>query len=125
MAKAADRRSGDAASYLASRFNREGFAALVQGHGGSPRPTCRLPAPRRYEPEADRHPIRAPLILEQIKRRIDRMVTDLKRIVPTHSHRSHLGGLTVLKNLSGAPVYPHEWEAGVAPPATVRRCRPR
>ena len=29
----------------------------------------------------------------------------------THCHRSHLGGLALLKEQSGAPVYAHQWEA--------------
>ena len=28
-------------------------------------------------------------------------------------HRGHLGGLATLKQLSGAPVYGHEWEADI------------
>jgi glyoxylase-like metal-dependent hydrolase (beta-lactamase superfamily II) len=36
---------------------------------------------------------------------------DIKHIIMTHAHRSHLGGLARLKELSGAPVYAHEWEA--------------
>jgi glyoxylase-like metal-dependent hydrolase (beta-lactamase superfamily II) len=42
-----------------------------------------------------------------------RAVTDLKRIVLTHGHRSHLGGLARLKELSGATVCAHEWEADI------------
>jgi glyoxylase-like metal-dependent hydrolase (beta-lactamase superfamily II) len=52
------------------------------------------------------------LILETI-RRLGRSVSDLKHIVLTHGHRSHLGGLATLKNLSGATVYAHEWEADI------------
>lgn len=52
------------------------------------------------------------LVLETI-RRIGRNVSDLKHIVLTHGHRSHLGGLATLKNLSGATVYAHEWEADI------------
>ena len=40
-------------------------------------------------------------------------VADLKRIVLTHAHRSHLGGLAALKRLSGATVYSHAWEADI------------
>lgn len=54
----------------------------------------------------------ARLIIEQLER-TNRMVTDLKRIVLTHAHRSHLGGLKVLRDLSGAHVYAHEWEADI------------
>ena len=49
-------------------------------------------------------------ILAQIAQ-IGKTIKDLKRIVMTHAHRSHLGGLALLKELSGAPVYAHEWEA--------------
>lgn len=44
---------------------------------------------------------------------IGRSPTDLNHIVLTHGHRSHLGGLAKLKQLSGAPVYAHEWEADI------------
>lgn len=40
-------------------------------------------------------------------------VRDLKRIVLTHAHRSHLGGLARLKELSGATVCVHEREADI------------
>jgi glyoxylase-like metal-dependent hydrolase (beta-lactamase superfamily II) len=51
-------------------------------------------------------------VLAQI-RRLGRPVTDLKHIILTHGHRSHLGGLATLKRLSGATVYAHEWEADI------------
>ena len=44
---------------------------------------------------------------------IGRSVEDLKHIVLTHAHRSHLGGLATLKGLSGATVYSHPWEADI------------
>jgi glyoxylase-like metal-dependent hydrolase (beta-lactamase superfamily II) len=44
---------------------------------------------------------------------IGRSVTDLKHIVHTHAHRSHVGGTAELKRLSGATVYAHEWEADI------------
>ena len=46
-------------------------------------------------------------------RRLGRRATDLKHIVLTHGHRSHLGGLAALKRESGATVYAHEWEADI------------
>jgi len=61
---------------------------------------------------------------------IGRTIEDLKRIVLTHGHRSHLGGLAVLKRLSGATVHSHEWEADIiagerpAQPVTIVPMRP-
>jgi glyoxylase-like metal-dependent hydrolase (beta-lactamase superfamily II) len=54
----------------------------------------------------------AGVILEEI-RRIGRTVTDLRHIILTHAHRSHLGGLATLKRMSGATVYSHAWEADI------------
>lgn len=45
--------------------------------------------------------------------RINRKITDLKRIVLTHAHRAHLGGLALLKSASRAAVYCHAWEADI------------
>ena len=72
------------------------------------------------------------LIVEQIER-IGKAVTDLKRIVLSHAHRSHLGGLAELKRRSGAKLYSHEFEADIvagdrkAQPVTWRllRCAAR
>ena len=58
---------------------------------------------------ADEHPF---LILAAI-RRMGRSISDLKRIWVTHAHFSHLCGLATLKNLSGATVCSHEWEADI------------
>ena len=50
--------------------------------------------------------------------------SDIKRIILTHAHRAHLGGLARLKELTGAQVYAHEWEADlIAANARCRRCR--
>jgi glyoxylase-like metal-dependent hydrolase (beta-lactamase superfamily II) len=62
--------------------------------------------------------------------RLGRSPADLKRIVLTHGHRSHLGGLAALKRLTGATVYGHAWEADIiagerrAQPVTFRPVRP-
>ena len=62
--------------------------------------------------------------------RLGRAVTDLKQIVLTHGHRSHLGGAAVLKRLSGATVACHAWEADIvagdrkAQPVPIRPTRP-
>jgi glyoxylase-like metal-dependent hydrolase (beta-lactamase superfamily II) len=62
--------------------------------------------------------------------RLNRTPTDLKQILLTHSHRSHVMGLATLKRVSGATVYAHEWEADiiagerVAQPVTLRRLDP-
>ena len=54
----------------------------------------------------------AKLIIDRIEA-IGRGLGDLKHIVLTHAHRSHLGGLATLKRLSGATVYSHAWEADI------------
>jgi glyoxylase-like metal-dependent hydrolase (beta-lactamase superfamily II) len=54
----------------------------------------------------------AGMIVKQISA-IGRTLADLKHIVLTHAHRSHLGGLATLKRLSGATVYSHVWEADI------------
>ena len=63
----------------------------------------------------------AKLILAQLER-IGKTASDLKRIILTHAHRSHLGGLAELKRLSGARVYSHEWEADIV--AGDRKAQP-
>lgn len=44
---------------------------------------------------------------------IGRPVTDIKRIILTHAHKSHVGGVAALKKASGAPVYAHDWEVDI------------
>ncbi len=44
---------------------------------------------------------------------LGRTPQDLKRIVLSHAHRSHLGGLAALKSATGATVYAHEAEADI------------
>ncbi|MEA2378208.1 MAG: hypothetical protein QOK00_679 [Thermoleophilaceae bacterium] len=51
-------------------------------------------------------------ILEVI-RGIGRSPADLEHIALSHAHRSHLGGLARLRELTGALVYAHEWEADI------------
>lgn len=58
-----------------------------------------------FEPDAR-------LVLDRIQA-IGRVPTDLKHILLTHAHRSHLGGLARLKRLSGATVCAHEWESDI------------
>lgn len=46
-------------------------------------------------------------------RALGRSPRDLTRIVLTHAHRSHLGGLAALKRQTGATVLGHAWEADI------------
>jgi glyoxylase-like metal-dependent hydrolase (beta-lactamase superfamily II) len=68
-------------------------------------------------------------VLEAI-RALGKSSRDLKRIVLTHAHRSHLGGLAALKRATGATVLGHEWEADIvagerpAQPVGLRPTRP-
>ncbi len=55
-------------------------------------------------------------------RHLGRSPADVKRIVLTHGHRSHLGGLAALKHMTGATVYAHAWEADII--AGERRAQP-
>ena len=51
-------------------------------------------------------------VVEQLEA-IGRDVRDLTRIILTHGHRSHIGGLKQLKERSGARLYAHQWEADI------------
>jgi glyoxylase-like metal-dependent hydrolase (beta-lactamase superfamily II) len=51
-------------------------------------------------------------ILDEI-RRLGRRPGDLKHVVLTHAHRSHLGGVAELKRVTGATVHAHEDEAEI------------
>ena len=44
---------------------------------------------------------------------IGRTPSDLKRIILTHAHKSHVGGLAALKAASGATVCAHDWEVDI------------
>lgn len=52
------------------------------------------------------------LVLEELKT-LGRKPSDIKKIILTHAHQSHLGGLAALKAATGARVYSHVWEADV------------
>jgi glyoxylase-like metal-dependent hydrolase (beta-lactamase superfamily II) len=60
-------------------------------------------------------------VLEAI-RALGRRPGDVARIVLSHAHRSHLGGLAALKRATGAVVLAHEWEAGIV--SGDRRAQP-
>jgi len=60
-------------------------------------------------------------VLSQVQA-IGKTVQDIRHIILTHAHRSHLGGLAELKKLSGATVYAHEWEADII--SADRRAQP-
>jgi glyoxylase-like metal-dependent hydrolase (beta-lactamase superfamily II) len=52
------------------------------------------------------------LVLHELKA-LGKQPGDVKRIVLTHAHQSHLGGLAALKAATGARVYSHDWEADI------------
>lgn len=54
----------------------------------------------------------AKVILDELER-IGKRPTDIKHILMTHGHRAHMGGIAMMKRLSGARVYAHEWEADI------------
>jgi glyoxylase-like metal-dependent hydrolase (beta-lactamase superfamily II) len=52
------------------------------------------------------------LVLEELQR-LGRRPQEIKRIILTHAHQSHLGGLGALKRATGARIFAHEWEAEI------------
>jgi glyoxylase-like metal-dependent hydrolase (beta-lactamase superfamily II) len=44
---------------------------------------------------------------------IGKTASDIKHIILTHAHKSHLGGLLALKTASNATVYAHDWEVDI------------
>ncbi len=52
------------------------------------------------------------LVLEALQQ-LGKQPGDITRIILTHAHPSHLGGLAALKAATGARVYCHEWETDV------------
>lgn len=52
------------------------------------------------------------LVLQELAA-LGRKPSDIKAIVQTHAHQSHLGGLAYLKKATGARVYSHIWEADI------------
>jgi glyoxylase-like metal-dependent hydrolase (beta-lactamase superfamily II) len=54
----------------------------------------------------------ASVVLDGLKE-AGKQVTDIRNIILTHAHRSHIGGLATLKKLSNATVYSHEWEEDI------------
>ena len=55
-------------------------------------------------------------------RRLGREPGDVKRILLTHGHRSHLGGVAALKRATGATIYAHPFEADIV--SGDRRAQP-
>lgn len=51
-------------------------------------------------------------VLAELKE-MGRTPTDIKHIILTHAHKSHVGGVAALKKASGAPVYAHDWEVDI------------
>ena len=54
----------------------------------------------------------AGLILQELQA-MGRKPSDLKNVILTHAHRSHIGGTATLKKQCNATIYSHEWEAGI------------
>jgi glyoxylase-like metal-dependent hydrolase (beta-lactamase superfamily II) len=54
----------------------------------------------------------ARVIFDELKE-MKRSPGDIKRVLLSHAHKSHLGGLSAIQSWSGAPVYAHEAEAPI------------
>lgn len=54
----------------------------------------------------------ANVVLAEVSR-IGRTPADVKHIILTHAHKSHVGGLAALKQASGATVCAHAWEEDI------------
>jgi glyoxylase-like metal-dependent hydrolase (beta-lactamase superfamily II) len=54
----------------------------------------------------------ANVVLAEIER-IGKTPADLKHIILSHAHKSHVGGLAALKKASNATVYSHDWEVDI------------
>ncbi len=54
----------------------------------------------------------AQLILDEIAQ-MGRKPSDLKNIIATHAHRSHIGGMAELKKQSNARIYAHDYEVDI------------
>lgn len=52
------------------------------------------------------------LVWEELKA-LGKKPQDITRIILTHAHQSHVGGLAALKAATGARVYSHDWEADI------------
>jgi glyoxylase-like metal-dependent hydrolase (beta-lactamase superfamily II) len=52
------------------------------------------------------------VVLAEIAK-MGRKPADLKQIILTHAHKSHVGGLKALKQASGATVSSHSWEVDI------------
>ena len=45
--------------------------------------------------------------------KIGERLSDLKQIILTHAHKSHVGGVAALKKASGTAVSSHAWEMDI------------
>jgi glyoxylase-like metal-dependent hydrolase (beta-lactamase superfamily II) len=54
----------------------------------------------------------ANVVLAEIAQ-IGKTPSELKRIILTHAHKSHVGGVAALKKASGATICAHDWEVDI------------